>query len=468
MTILLAAAGLDAGAAPAATIPAAVSPGEVRLPPVARHVLASGVTVELVRRPGLPLVAVELLLDVGAIHDPAGKEGLAAFTAELLRRGTQRRSADELDGAIEFLGGRLDTGAGADATTIGATLPSEYLDVALEIVAELAMAPAFPKAELDAQKRRNLAELQKVLDDPSGIADRVLLRALIPGHPYAAPGGGTSRTVSSFTRKDVTEFHARHFGPRRATLLIVGDIELDEALRLATARLGGWSGGTDVPPPPPLPTGPKKTKVLLVHKRESTQAQIRFVSLAFPRRTDPDYFPSVLANTVFGGGFTSRLMDEIRVNRGLSYGARTSFRQARHGGFLLFSSFTKNETIGELLKVALAEAEKLRAAGLTAAELERARRYVSGLYPLRLETNEQIAGALAERKLYGLPDGWVEQYRGKLEAVTLEQANATAKRWFFGGPLAIVLVGDEAAIRKGLAEAGLDAEIEVVTIEELG
>lgn len=447
---------------------ASAAPGEVRLPPVERHVLPSGVTVELVRRPGLPLVAVELLLDVGSIHDPAGKEGLAAFTAELLRRGTARRSADELDGAIEFLGGRLDTGAGADATTIAATVPSEYLDVALEIVAELATAPAFPKDELDAQKRRNLAELQKVLDDPSAIADRVLLRALIPGHPYAAPGGGTSRTVGSFTRKDVTEFHARHFGPKRATLLVVGDVEPAVALQLATEKLGGWKGGSEVPAAPALPKAPAKTKLLVVHKRESTQAQIRFVSLAFPHRTDPDYFPGVLANTVFGGGFTSRLMDEIRVNRGLSYGARTSFRHARHGGFLLFSSFTKNETIGELLKVALAEAEKLRAAGLTAAELERARRYVSGLYPLRLETNEQIAGALAERKMYGLPDGWVEQYRGRLEAVTLEEANATAKRWFFAGPLAIVLVGDEAAIRKGLQDAGLTGEIEVIAIEELG
>jgi zinc protease len=273
--------------------------------------------------------------------------------------------------------------------------------------------------------------------------------------------------VKGFTREDVARFHAARWAPARALLLVVGDVDPAEATDLAREHFGAWKAKrppvVEVPPAPPLPAN----RILVVHKAGATQAQIRFAGFGVPARTDPDYFPALVANGAFGGGFTSRLVDEIRVNRGLSYGARTRFSQLRGGGFFVFSSFTKNESIGELVAVALAEAERARREGFADAEIERARSYLTGLYPLRLETNEQISAAMAEMHLFGLPPDWVSAYRGRLAAVTAAMANETARRWFFAEPFSMVIVGDEASIRRGLEQAGVEGDVTVVPIEEL-
>lgn len=447
---------------------AASAPAAVHLPPYEEFQLPNGLRLVVAPRHQLPLASVELLLETGGAHDPAGKAGLASMTATLLRRGTENRTADEIHDAIEYVGGHLESAAGPDATVITAGVTSENLPLALELVADVALHPTFPKKEFDTQQRRVLAELAQELDDPGVVGDRAMLRTVLPeGHPYALPTAGTRGGVAAIQRRDVVKFHGTQYAPSRATLVVVGDVDPKEVRRLAGRHFGAWS--TKPPPevsaPPAAPL--RKNRILVVHKAQATQVQVRFVAPAFTRKTDPVYFPATVANVAFGGGFTSRLVDEIRVNRGLSYGASTRFMQLRGAGFFVFKSFTKNESAGELMQVLLAEAEKARTAGFSDAEIERARSYLAGLYPLRLETNDQIAAAIGELLLYGLPRDWVSNYRQQIASVDAAQANEAARDWFFAQPYGLVLVGDRKAIEAGLKAAGISGDVRVVAIDEI-
>lgn len=442
-------------------------PAEVRLPAHEETRLGNGMRLVIAPRTELPLVSVELLVESGAADDPAGKKGLASFTAGLMRRGTKSRSADEIDGAIEFVGGTLETGAGQDATVISASVTSEHLALALDIVGDVALNPSFPKEEFQVQKRRLVGLLTQALDDPGTVADRAMLGALLGAeHPYSLPSTGTRASVASFKLSDVRSAHARNFTPERATLFVVGDVAPRTVRKLVEEAFGGWEAKAPkraaIPNPAPL----EKNRIRIIHREQATQVQIRVVTTAFDSKTDPVFFPAVVANAAFGGGFTSRLVDEIRVNRGLSYSVGTRFTQLRGAGFFSFHSFTKNETVGELLQVLLAESERARSGGFTADEIARSKSYLSGLYPLRLETNGQIASALAEISLYGLPEDWVEAYRGRIVEADQPSIDRAAQEWFFARPFAVVLVGNERAIKKGLREAGIRGEIEVISIEE--
>lgn len=447
---------------------AAPAPAAVHLPPYEEFRLPNGLRLVVAPRHQLPLASIELLIESGGAHDPAGKPGLASMTASLLRRGTESRTADEIHEAIEYVGGSLESAAGPDATIVTAGVTSENLALALELVADVTLHPSFPKKEFDTHQRRMLAELAQELDDPGVVGDRAMLRTVLPqGHPYALPTSGTRAGVAAIKRADVLKFHATRYAPSRATLIVVGDVDPQEVQKLVRKHFGGWNTKppADVAAEAPAPL--RKHRILVVHKEKATQVQVRFVAPSFTHKTDPVFFPATVANVAFGGGFTSRLVDEIRVNRGLSYSAGTRFLQLRGAGFFVFKSFTKNESVGELLQVLLAESEKARSAGFTDPEIERARSYLAGLYPLRLETNDQIAAALGELLLYGLPADWVSNYRQQIASVSTEQANAAARAWFFAQPCGIVLVGDRKAIEAGLKAAGIQGETTVIPIDQL-
>lgn len=444
------------------------SPAPVHLPAHEEFHLANGLRILVAPRSQLPLATVELLLEVGGAHDPVGKEGIASLTGSLLRRGTEERSADEIHEAIEYVGGSLDAAAGPDATTVVSSVTSENLPLAMELVAEVALRPSFPRREFETLQRRTLAELAQELDDAGAVGDRLMLRTILPpGHPYALPTAGTRRSVAAIRRADLLRFHARHYAPTRATLIVVGDVDPAKVRRLARRHFGGWTNPAEAPPLPSPAAPLDRNRILIVHKEQSTQVQVRAVAPAFHRKVDPLYFPATVANGAFGGGFTSRLVDEIRVNRGLSYNASTRFLQLRGAGFFVFRSFTKNESVGELLRVLLDEARRVREEGFAEEEIERTRNWLAGLYPLRLETNEQIAAAFAERILYELPDDWVPAYRQRIASVTVEEANRAAREAFFAAPFGLVLVGDEASIRAGLAEAAIDGDVRAISIDQL-
>lgn len=430
----------------------------LKLPALEERTLPNGLRLVAARRGPIPLASLRLLIRPGSAADPAGKHGLTDFTAKLLRRGTQRLSAEEIDEAVEFVGAHLAIGVSEDLLSVRVTAPSEHLEAMLDVVGQLIREPVFPEEEVESARSRTLAQLANDLDDPSLLGDRAITRALWGGHPYGHDVVGATAHVKGFTRDDVVRLHREAFGPKVALMLAVGELEPERFFAAAERALGSWSGGPEAPVvPPAMQRAALHGRVVIVDKPEQTQTQVRIGALAFPKG-HPDYFPSYVANSVLGGGFTSRLVEEVRVNRGLSYGVGSGFDLLKSGGSFIIQTFTKTGSTREILDVTLGEVEKLRKKGLGAAELERTKTYLAGLYPLRTETNESMAMGLGEIRVYDLPADWMETYRERIHAVTPREASEAARRWMLPEGPAIALVGRAEEISKQVKGLG-DVEI---------
>jgi zinc protease len=422
-------------------------------PPVERTRLPNGLQVVVAPRPGVPLVAVRLLVRAGSALDPARRFGLAHLVTAAVRRGTRRRSGARLDAEVEALGAELGGGVDEDAALIGLSAPLEALPRLVEVVADVATHPSFPVREVEQLRRREVAALAHDLDEAGVVADRATLMAAYGAHPYGHPSEGRGRDVAAVRRADVKAFHALHWRPSRATLVVVGPVAPERALALALKRFGAWRGPPvaelEIGPPAP-PAGPA---VVIVDRPGLSQAQLRIVSAGYPR-SSPDFAAGLVAGAVLGGGFTSRLMEAVRVNRGLSYGVRSHFATGRAGGLFIFSSFTKVETAGELVQVALDEVARFRDGGPTGEELERTRGYLCGLYPLALETHEQWAEKLSAMELYGLAADEVTGYRDRIRAVDAAACLEVARRWLPVERRVVVAVGPARRLRPQLARFG--------------
>jgi len=399
----------------------------------------------------VPLVAVRLMVRAGSSLDPSGRFGLASLVAGAVRRGTRRLSGPRIDAEVEALGAELGAGTDEDAASVGLSAPVEALPRLLSVLADVAARPAFPAREVEQLRRREVAALAHDLDEPGVVADRATLMAAYGDHPYGHPSEGNGRHLRATRRRDLVEFHARHWRPTRATLVIVGPVDAEATLEVVRRRFAGWRGGLGgelevAPPAPPTPG------VVLVDQPELTQAQLRIAAGGFARGS-PEHAAGVVAGAVLGGLFTSRLMEAIRVERGLSYGVRARFASGRVGGLFLLSSFTKVESAGELARVALAELARFREDGPTAEELDRVRGYLGGLYPLSLETHEAWAEKLCEVELYGLPADEVTGFDARITAVDAEACRQLCRR-YLGERRVVVAVGPAAHLAPQLAPLG--------------
>lgn len=408
---------------------------------------SQGLKVLVLPRGPLPLVTLRLVLQAGSAHDPLGKEGLSDFTSRLLRRGAAGMSAQQIDDAVEFVGASLSTGASEELFVLHLTTPAQHLQAMLDVLAALVVSPDFPADEVTSARQRTLAQLANDLDDPALLADRALTRAFWGRHAYGHDTSGTTTSVRSFSREDVLQFHREKLGPRVALLTVVGAVEPEATLEAVEKAFRGWKGGPAAAAPiPALEQGPRGGHVVLVDKPDQTQAQVRLAGPGFAFGTEP-HFPSVVMNIVVGGGFTSRLINEIRVNRGLTYGISSGFDAMRADGAFHVSTFTKTGSTKEIIKRTLAELKKVRTQGIAKEELLHAQTYLAGLYPLRTETNDSIASTLAEVRTYGIGAEWIERYQERVRAVTLAQANEAASRFLFAKSPLVVVVGKAEALR---------------------
>lgn len=426
----------------------------LKLPPIARATLPNGLQVVVARRGPLPLVAIRLLIQAGSCADPVDRHGIVDFTARLLRRGTQALSADQISESVEFVGGSLAAGATEDFIAVSMSAPAEHLSALLDVLGQVVRAPAFPPAEVESARGRTLAQLANDLDDPAALADRAFLQAVWGDHPYGHDVSGNAAHVRTYAREDLVRTHAERWGPRISSLIVVGQVEPDAVFAAAERARGGWSGGPEAPVvPPPLARPAMAGHVVVVDKPDQSQTQVRIGGTGV-EKGHPAYFPIVAFNTVLGGGFTSRLVTEIRVKRGLSYGAGSHFDARRAGGDFSVSTFTKTESTRKVIDVVLAEIERMRRRGPTPAELRTAQRYVGALYPTRFETNEALSAGLAEQLVYGLPDDWIERFRERLSAVTRAQAAEAARNHLFESEPVLVLVANASALGRQLEGLG--------------
>jgi predicted Zn-dependent peptidase len=428
--------------------------GEFRLPPVTRVTLENGLRLVVAEQREVPLVEMQLLVGAGSAQDPAGEEGVAALTARALTRGAGTRSAVELARAIESLGGEVSAGAGTDGTIIGAEFLAEDFARGLGLVRDVVMEPRFEADEIRRARDEQVATILATLEQPSAVADKCFGAFLYGNHPYGRPTDGRIATVGELGRGDVRDFYGRWYRPNNTIMVLVGAVSPDEAVSAVRQAFGGWKADPKaIPVRAEAPVPLTARRVLLVDKVDATQTQIRFGNVAM-KRSDPDYLVASVGNTLLGGGFTSRLIEELRIKRSLTYGAWSMFVARLGGGDFRVGTFTKSPTTVETLRLALSVEDEFRKTPPDAKALDKAKAYLRGQFPLKLESAEALAARLAELEFHGLPEDELTTYQQRVAAVSAaDVAAAAARRMPAPEQVAIVVVGKAAELRGPLTEA---------------
>jgi zinc protease len=352
-----------------AAAPAAAAPAGGAAANAVRADLPNGLRVIVVPTSRLPLVDFRLVARAGAVNDPAGKEGLAGLTADLLTQGAGKRSARQIADAIEFVGGSLEATAGSEQVVVSCEVLRKDLPLGLELLRDVIVSPTFAGEEFDRKRDETLGQIASDKSEPSSVADNQMRRWFWEGSPMGHPVVGWEASVKALTRDDVARFHDSYLTPERSVLVVVGAVEPAAMIASLRTAFAGWARGGASATDPYGPASPLRGRtVRIVNKPEATQAQIRMMCPAIPRN-HPDWYALQIANTILGGGFTSRLVNSIRVEQGLTYSIGSFFVTARAAGAFEISTFTRNDQLRKCLDATLAEVKKLADAGPTDADI---------------------------------------------------------------------------------------------------
>jgi zinc protease len=448
-------------------MPAPGAPRPFEFPTAATKTLPNGLRVFVVTDHREPAVAARLvILSAGSIQDPAGMPGVAGMTAGLLTQGTAKRSAKEIAEAIDFVGGTLEARAGRDATTVTLDVVKKDLGVGMDLLSDVVLHPSFRADELDRQRRQLLSDLEVQYSDPNYLATLAFARTLYGNSPYGLPEQGTPATIKKLQREDFVKFHDANYAPNQALLGFAGDITPEEAFAIAEKYFGSWPK-LDVPSTPPqVPSNATATHVWLIDKPDAVQTQIRVGRIAI-RRADPDFLPLDVTNHIFGGSYNSRLNTEVRIKKSLTYGASSAFTPHRYTGSLSVETYTRTEATADATKLVMELLTGMSQGKISQKELDFARDYLAGVYPIEIETAEQVADRVLTVAAFDLPADYNQTYTTKVRATSLEQVQATARKYFTTGDLDIVLVGNVSAFRDALKKEFAGAEITEIPFDQV-
>ena len=443
------------------TVIAQTTPG-IQVPAHERIVLDNGVTLVIMARKEVPLVAFSAVLRGGTLADPPEKPGIASLVAGLLEKGADERDAFAFADAVEGVGGSFAVSAGPESIIVSGQFLARDRDLMLELLADALLRPRFEHAEFDKLRARQIELIKAAKDsDPSELVGTYGRAHLFGAHPYGRPVIGSESSLAAITHEDVLTYAREHFGADRLAIVLAGDVDGAWAKRAVTRAFGGWEKSRQPLPPLPVPQKLTARRVLLVDSPGSVQTYFWLGNVGVEKRFG-ERAALDLVNTLYGGRFTSILNTELRIKSGLSYGARSSFVRGSVPGELAIRSFTQTENTGKALDLTLETLERLHTEGVAPDMLDSSRAYVLGQYPLSLETAAHWAGAMSELELYGLGPDYIEGYFPALRRVTIEDARTVIGRAFpRTDQLAIVLIGDAARIRDVAARYGPVVEIPI-------
>jgi zinc protease len=442
---------------------AAAEPAGVKVPANQRFVLPNGLTIVLLPKKDVPLIAFSGFVRGGALADPAGKPGVASLVAGLLDHGAGKRSAFQFSDAVEGVGGSFNAAAGPEAISVSGQFLSRDRALMIELLADALMRPHFDADEFAKYRDRDIEFIKSAKDsDPSQLLSIYGRGQLFGAHPYGRPQGGSERSLAAITQGDVGSYHAANFGADRTTLVFAGDLDAKWMKQALTAAFGGWAKAMG-PALIALKPAPRVSgrRVLLVDSPGAVQTYFWLGNVGVDRRYNGR--PALdLVNTLYGGRFTSILNTELRIKSGLSYGASSGFVRGTVPGEFSIRSFTQTENTGKALDLTLETLEKLKHGSFEVPMLDSARAYVLGQYPLRLETAAHWAGALSDLEFYGLGKDYIEGYGPALVKVDQAEAAAvTADAFPRPDDLVIVLIGDADKIRETAAKYGPVREMKI-------
>jgi zinc protease len=451
--LLVLVAMLSFGAAQAADAPG------VKVPAHQRFVLPNGLTIVLVPKKEVPLIAFSGFVRGGSLADPADKPGVGSLVAGLLDRGAGKRNAFEFADALEGVGGTLGAAAGPESINVSGQFLARDRVLMIELLADALLRPRFDAQEFEAYRAREIEFIKSAKDsDPSQIVGIYGRAALFGAHPYGRPQSGSERSLATISHADVVAYHKSNFGPDNATLVFAGDLDSKWMKQALTTAFAGWArvatARAELKPAPRV-TG---RRVVLIDSPGSVQTYFWIGNVGVDRRYSGR--PALdLVNTLYGGRYTSILNTELRIKSGLSYGASSRFTRGSVPGEFAIRSFAQTDNTVKALDLTLETLEKLKHDSLAQDMLDSARSYVLGQFPLQLETAAHWAGTLADLEFYGLGKDYIEGYGPALAKVDLaETAAVTADAFPRPADLVMVLVGDAAKIRESVAKYGTVTE----------
>jgi zinc protease len=445
--VKVAAKAPDAVAAPPAPeslphqAPAPAAPIAPQPPVVVERTLSNGLRVIVAKTSDLPLITVQLSVRAGSAADPPGVGGLQSLTAAMLPQGSAHMTAPQIADAIEGLGGSLSAGAGADGSNLFLTVLADQLDRALPILADVAEHPAFAPDELDRLRRQRLDDLTVEMQEPGGIANLALAPVVFGAAPYGHPVGGTALSLSRITPAALERQYLETFRPDNAILTLTGDITPEQGIAAAERAFGGWSRPSAPLIPGPAMASPPRARVVVIDLPGTGQAAVVAAgrSIAY---ADPRLYSAQAANAVLGGGYSARLNEEVRVKRGLSYGAGSRLDARRDTGLFIASAQTKNTSAVEVADLILGQIKTLGQVPAPAPELEAREASLVGEFGRDTATSGGLAGQLSTYALYGLKLDRLGLFPQKIEAVTPADIPAGAAALVDPSTLSLVIVGD--------------------------
>jgi len=396
-------------------------------------------TLLLVENHEQPALSISLSFPAGSAYDPAGKEGVAAFVAELLTKGTPTRDADQIAAAIEGVGGSLGASAGDDFLTVSTDVLSDHADLAFGLLGDVTRRATFPDNEVELARTRFLSSLEVELSQAANIAARAFQKDIYGTNPYGR--NSSAAAYKAITRADVVGFAGRRLRPGGSLLVVSGDITMERARALAAQAFGTWRGAAA--PAPIFRTAPAKrtTEILLVNRPGSVQSNIVIGNTTFPP-TDTTYYPARIAMHVLGGGSDSRLFTILREQKSWTYGSYAALRRNRGLGYWQATFEGRTEVSDSALTELLHQIDRIRTETTPDSELSSAKGFLVGSFPLTIETPRQIAQVVTTARLLGLGPNYVQRYRERLAAVTAPRARAAAQRTIHRDALSIIVVGD--------------------------
>ncbi len=418
---------------------------EVRLPPYQREVLPNGVVVYFMPKSGVPLVNFRIILKGGMESEPQGLAGIASISAQLLRKGTTTRTADQFSNELDSLGGTFREISNEQATIISSEFIRKDFAAGLDLTADAVLHPSLPDAEVKKSLAQNIDSARSIKDNPQA-AIRQYFSAFFygPHHPYGRVSDEAS--IGRLNRDNIINYIKQTYVGKNMIVIVGGDFDEATAASAVKKVFGEVPAGTayewakDVHPLP-------GQRLLLIDKPDATQTYFRIAQPGISR-TNPDRTTLLLLNTLFGGRFTSMLNDELRVNSGLTYGANCILDLNRDPGAITISSYTRTETTAKAIDLALDVLKRLNEKGITADQLASVKAYVKGTYPTQnLETSDQLATVAGDMEIYGFNKGEVDDLFSRIDSVTLEKANAAAKKYYRPEDLTFVVLGNASKIR---------------------
>jgi len=442
--------------------PAALSAQSIHIPAHEKVVFKNGLTVLLLEKHGVPIVNFAALVKTGSAADPPGEEGLASITAQLLRKGTQKRTAQQFAADADFTGGSVEADAGADFSTVAGEFLNKDLTRGLELYSDALLHPVFQQAEVDKLLAQSLDGVRAAKDDARSVLGTYYDAYLFNGNGYGRTSDGDEISLTKIHRDAIVKFYESYYAPGNIILAVAGDFQTADMKKKLEEVFGQWPSKPVTPVKIPVLPPVKGKKLLLVDKPDATQTYFAIGNVA-TAAGDPDRVAIRLVNTVFGGRFTSLLNEALRVESGLTYGAISAFDPRKAPGPFGIYSYTKNESTVQAIDMALQVLQKLHKLGITADELASAKSYIKGQFPPSLETSKQLAQIIVVNEFYGLDDSEINDLEARLDAVTPAIAQQVIQKHFPAENLVFTLIGKRSEIAAGVRKYAEKQDARVIS-----